>query len=95
MLISNVAGSKQSLIASKKIPIHTSVFAQRIRSCGPNLIKKISFVKLRCSSSEQSDWMEQFKQATSGQSYKHFMLVNYDSRVVICGIFQSGTTLES
>ena len=32
---------------------------------------------------------------TSGQSYKHFMLVNYDSRVVIWGIFQSGTTLES
>ena len=31
----------------------------------------------------------------SGQSYKHFTLVNYDSRVVIWGIFQSGTTLES
>ena len=30
-----------------------------------------------------------------GQSYKHFTLVNYDSRVVIWGIFQSGTTLES
>ena len=25
---------------------------------------------------------------------KTFMLVNYNSRVVICGIFQSGTTLE-
>ena len=34
-------------------------------------------------------------QNTSGQSYKHFTLVNYDSRVVIWGIFQSGTTLES
>ena len=32
---------------------------------------------------------------TSGQSYKHFMLVNYDSRVVKWGIFQSGTTQES
>ena len=32
---------------------------------------------------------------TSGQSYKHFMLVNYDSRVVIWGIFKSATTLES
>ena len=32
---------------------------------------------------------------TSGQSYKHFTLVNYDSRVVIWGIFQSGMTLES
>ena len=32
---------------------------------------------------------------TSGQSYKHFMLVNYNSRVVIWGIFQSGTNLES
>ena len=30
-----------------------------------------------------------------GQSYKHFMLVNYDYRVVIWGIFQSGTTQES
>ena len=28
---------------------------------------------------------------TCGQSYKHFMLVNYDSTVVIWGIFQSGT----
>ena len=31
----------------------------------------------------------------SGQSYKHFTLVNYDSRVVIWGNFKSGTTLES
>ena len=30
-----------------------------------------------------------------GHSYKHFTLVNYDSRVVIWGFFQSGTTLES
>ena len=30
-----------------------------------------------------------------GQYYKHFTLINYDSRVVIWGIFQSGTTLES
>ena len=32
---------------------------------------------------------------TSGQSYKQFTLVIYDSRVVIWGIFKSGTTLES
>ena len=32
---------------------------------------------------------------TSGQSYKTFTLVNYESRVVIWGICQSGTTLES
>ena len=32
---------------------------------------------------------------SSGQSYKHFMIVNYDSRVVIWGNFKSGTTLES
>ena len=32
--------------------------------------------------------------ATRGQSYKQFTLVIYDSRVVIWGIFQSGTTLE-
>ena len=31
---------------------------------------------------------------TSGKSYKHFTLVNYDSRVVIWSNFQSGTTLE-
>ena len=31
----------------------------------------------------------------SGQSYKHFKLVNYDSKVVIWGIFQSGTTFMS
>ena len=32
---------------------------------------------------------------TCGQSYKHFTVVNYDPRVVIWGIFKSGTTLES
>ena len=32
---------------------------------------------------------------TSSQSYIGSMIVNYDSRVVIWGIFQSGTTLES
>ena len=32
---------------------------------------------------------------TSGESYKQFTLVFYDSRVVIWGIFKSGTTLES
>ena len=31
----------------------------------------------------------------SGQSYKHFMLINYNSSVVIWGVFKSGTTLES
>ena len=30
-----------------------------------------------------------------GQSYNQFTLVNYDFRVVIWGIFKSGTTLES
>ena len=30
-----------------------------------------------------------------GQSYKQFTLVIYNSRVVIWGIFKSGTTLES
>ena len=32
---------------------------------------------------------------TSGESYKQFMLVIYESRVVIWGILKSGTTLES
>ena len=32
---------------------------------------------------------------TSGQSYKQFTIIIYDSRVVIWGIFQSGMTLES
>ena len=31
----------------------------------------------------------------SGQSYKASTIVNYDPRVVIWGIFKSGTTLES
>ena len=31
----------------------------------------------------------------SGQSYKQFTLVIYNSRVIIWGIFKSGTTLES
>ena len=31
----------------------------------------------------------------SGQSYKRFMIVIYDSRVVIWSIFKSSTTLES
>ena len=35
------------------------------------------------------------KGENSGQSYKQFMLVIYDSRVVIWGIFKSGMTLES
>ena len=30
-----------------------------------------------------------------GQSYKQFTLIIYESRVVIWGIFKSGTTLES
>ena len=34
------------------------------------------------------------KAGACGQSYKHFTLVNYDSRVVLWGIFQSGTTLD-
>ena len=32
---------------------------------------------------------------TSGQSYKQFTLVIYDSRAVIWGIFKSDTTLDS
>ena len=31
---------------------------------------------------------------TIGQSYKGSTIVNYDSRVIIWGIFKSGTTLE-
>ena len=33
--------------------------------------------------------------AICDQSYKHFTIVNYDSRAVTWGIFKSGTTLES
>ena len=32
---------------------------------------------------------------TSGQSYKHFTLIIYNPRVVIWGIFKSGTPLGS
>ena len=35
------------------------------------------------------------EQQTSVQSYKQFMLVIYDSRVIIWGIFKSDMTLES
>ena len=34
-------------------------------------------------------------QVTSGQSYKQFTLVIFDSRVIIWGIFKSDMTLES
>ena len=45
---------------------------------------------------ENLDFLQKkFYNINCGQSYKHFMLVNYDSRVVIWGIFQSGMTLES
>ena len=44
-----------------------------------------------CDESDCCKGMEHF----SGQSYKHFTLVNYDSRVVIWGNFKLGTTLES
>ena len=36
-----------------------------------------------------------FYYSLCGQSYKQLMLVIYTSRVVIWGIFKSGTTLES
>ena len=36
-----------------------------------------------------------FNTENSGQSYNHFTIVNYDSSVVIWGIFKSGTTLEA
>ena len=36
-----------------------------------------------------------FSPLICGQSYKHFMIINYNSRVIIWGIFKSGTTLES
>ena len=48
---------------------------------------------------EREGWKSRFRghswREPSGQSYKHFTLVNYDSRVVIWGNFKSGTTLES
>ena len=31
----------------------------------------------------------------SGQSYRHFTIINYNSRVVMWGIFKPGTTLKS
>ena len=43
----------------------------------------------------ENSMMGEVSLCSCGQSYKHFMLVNYDSRVVIWGIFQSGMTLES
>ena len=40
-------------------------------------------------------WFNFWDEYYCDQSYKHFTLVNYDSRVVIWGIFKSGSTLES
>ena len=40
-------------------------------------------------------WSNDCTFETSGQSYKQFTIVIYDSRVVIWGNFKSGTTLES
>ena len=39
--------------------------------------------------------VELWQPRPSGQSYKHFMIVIYDPRVVKWGVFKSGMTLES
>ena len=39
--------------------------------------------------------LETIDSVNCGQSYKQLMLVIYDSRVIIWGIFKSGMTLES
>ena len=44
---------------------------------------------------EEAEYRPGLNRELCGQSYNHFMLVNYDSSVVIWGIFKSGTTLEA
>ena len=71
---------------------------QALKSC-PKSNKSPNLVTLVPSQEDLEDcrWkinVEDHLKLASGQSYKHFMLVTYDSRVVIRGIFQSGTTLE-
>ena len=41
------------------------------------------------------DWIRIKSKISVDNLIKHFMLVNYDCRAVIWGIFQAGTTLES
>ena len=55
---------------------------------------KIRSLNLHYAGLKNSNWLNN-EEPISGQSYKHFMLVNYSFRVVIWGIFQSGLTLES
>ena len=50
---------------------------------------------LYCGGGGLSEYLEDTEELASGQSYKHFTLVNYDSRAVIWSNFQSGMTLES
>ena len=78
-------------------PIHGSVYKKNMKDVSAQM-------KSSCISNKPQNSMwhmhRQFHTCLtvwqiSGQSYKHFTLVNYDSRVVIWGIFQSGTTLES
>ena len=42
-----------------------------------------------------ADESKPVKVLASGQSYKHFMIVIYNPRVIIWGVFKSGTSLES
>ena len=54
---------------------------------------------IKCSTFKNPDKLQYLVmylcESTSGQSYNHFMIVNYDSSVIIWGIFKSGTTLEA
>ena len=45
--------------------------------------------------SKPADESKPVKVLASGQSYKHFMIVIYNPRVIIWGVFKSGTSLES
>ena len=61
------------------------------RLTGMDLTKQVNMLLFACTETSKS---KPVKQDACGQSYKQFRIVIYESRVVIWGIFKSGTTLE-
>ena len=74
----------QSLLLFRLVIIH----------CKAALQKDKQF-RIICNAQTTDTGRRNFYLPTSDQSYKTFMLVNYNSRVVIWSILKSCTTLES
>ena len=83
----------QHLLTSNQ---QTKLDSERENCFVNGLILLISFsANFRLCYFKHFDWLKIFDHPISGQPYKASMIVNYNSRVVIWGIFKSGTTLES